>query len=73
MKREVVATKNAPAAVGPYSQAIISGGLVFTAGHVGNDPETGSRFKQATRWSHTRFTSSKGCIPRSWSETGSVA
>jgi 2-iminobutanoate/2-iminopropanoate deaminase len=41
MKREVVATKNAPVAVGPYSQAIISGDLVFTAGHVGNDPATG--------------------------------
>jgi 2-iminobutanoate/2-iminopropanoate deaminase len=41
MKREVVATKNAPAAVGPYSQAIVCGDFVFTAGHVGNDPATG--------------------------------
>lgn len=39
--REVVSTLHAPAAVGPYSQAIRAGGLVFTAGQVGLDPELG--------------------------------
>ena len=34
-------TKNAPAAIGPYSQAIVSGGFVFTAGQGGIDPATG--------------------------------
>ena len=36
-----IATKNAPAAIGPYSQAQIAGGLVFTSGQIGIDPATG--------------------------------
>jgi len=36
-----VATGGAPAAIGPYSQAIVAGGLVFTAGQVALDPATG--------------------------------
>lgn len=35
-----VQTDHAPAAIGPYSQAIITGGLVFTAGQIPLDPET---------------------------------
>jgi len=41
MKREVIATKTAPAAIGPYSQAIRVGDLVFTAGQLAIDPATG--------------------------------
>lgn len=41
MKREVIATAGAPAAVGPYSQAIRIGNLIYTAGQVGLDPATG--------------------------------
>jgi 2-iminobutanoate/2-iminopropanoate deaminase len=41
MKKEVVSTKKAPGAVGPYSQAVKSGNLVFTAGQIALDPETG--------------------------------
>jgi 2-iminobutanoate/2-iminopropanoate deaminase len=41
MKREVIATKKAPGAVGPYSQAIRVGDFVFTAGQVAIDPATG--------------------------------
>lgn len=33
-------TEKAPAAVGPYSQAIVSGGLVFTSGQIAIDPNT---------------------------------
>ncbi|MGC9469173.1 MAG: RidA family protein [Anaerolineae bacterium] len=40
--REIVHTPNAPAAVGPYSQAIKISGLVYTAGQLGIDPATGS-------------------------------
>src|SRR5262249_22719222 len=38
--REVVATKDAPQAIGPYSQAIKANGLVFVSGQVAIDPET---------------------------------
>ena len=37
---EKIHTNNAPAAVGPYSQAVISGGLVYTSGQIALDPET---------------------------------
>jgi 2-iminobutanoate/2-iminopropanoate deaminase len=40
--RQVVSTPQAPGAIGPYSQAIVAGGFVFTAGQVGLDPATGS-------------------------------
>jgi 2-iminobutanoate/2-iminopropanoate deaminase len=40
MSRTVVQTENAPAAVGPYSQAIIANGFVFTAGQVALIPGT---------------------------------
>ena len=39
--RAQVQTDAAPAAIGPYSQAIRAGGLVFTAGQVGAEPSTG--------------------------------
>src|SRR5512140_3808761 len=38
--REPVATKDAPQAIGPYSQAIKANGLVFTSGQVALDPAT---------------------------------
>jgi len=41
MERHVTTTADAPAAVGPYSQAIRSGNLVYTAGQLGLDPATG--------------------------------
>lgn len=39
---EKIHTNNAPAAVGPYSQAVVSGGLVYTSGQIALDPETGN-------------------------------
>ncbi len=39
--RTSVSTDGAPAALGPYSQAIVAGGLVFCSGTVGIDPRTG--------------------------------
>jgi 2-iminobutanoate/2-iminopropanoate deaminase len=41
MTRQAISTTNAPAAVGPYSQAIVAGDLVFCAGQVALDPTTG--------------------------------
>ena len=39
---KAVFTKNAPEAIGPYSQAIITGNLVFTSGQIPINPETGN-------------------------------
>ncbi len=41
MPREVVATSDAPPAIGPYSQAIRAGSLVFVSGQIPLDPATG--------------------------------
>ena len=40
-ERQVISTAGAPAAVGAYSQAIRAGDLVFSAGQLGLDPNTG--------------------------------
>ena len=40
--KTVIATPNAPRAVGPYSQGIQAGGFIFTAGQLGLDPASGT-------------------------------
>ena len=40
MNKEIVATSDAPAAIGPYSQAVKTGLVVFTSGQIGLDPRT---------------------------------
>jgi 2-iminobutanoate/2-iminopropanoate deaminase len=41
MSKHVIATPSAPAAIGPYSQGVRVGNLVFTAGQIPLDPATG--------------------------------
>jgi len=41
MSRTIIATDGAPAAIGPYSQGVRTGNLIFTAGQGGLDPATG--------------------------------
>jgi 2-iminobutanoate/2-iminopropanoate deaminase len=40
--REAITTPDAPAAIGPYSQAIKAGNLLFLSGQIPLDPQTGS-------------------------------
>ncbi len=40
---EKIYTDKAPAAVGPYSQAVVAGGMVYTSGQIALDPATGER------------------------------
>jgi 2-iminobutanoate/2-iminopropanoate deaminase len=40
-EREVIVSAGAPAAIGPYSQAIRAGGLIFVSGQIPLDPRTG--------------------------------
>ena len=42
MTSQRIQTENAPAAIGPYSQAVKAGGLVFTSGQIALDPATGT-------------------------------
>ncbi|MGO9308654.1 MAG: RidA family protein [Spirochaetia bacterium] len=40
--KEIIRTRDAPAAIGPYSQAIRFGGLLFVSGQIPLDPGTGA-------------------------------
>jgi 2-iminobutanoate/2-iminopropanoate deaminase len=42
MARQAVSTPNAPAAIGPYSQAIRAGNMLFLSGQIPTDPKSGS-------------------------------
>lgn len=39
--RKIISTPNAPQAIGPYSQAVITGNMIFISGQVPINPETG--------------------------------
>ncbi len=40
--KKIIATENAPQAIGPYSQAVACGNFLFTSGQLGLDPKTGN-------------------------------
>jgi len=42
MDTKVIMSSDAPAAVGPYSQAVVAGGLIFVSGQLPIDPATGA-------------------------------
>ena len=46
---EKVYTEKAPAAIGPYSQAMKAGGLLFTSGQIPIDPATGASFQRTVK------------------------
>ena len=39
--KQIISTQNAPSAIGPYSQAVRAGGLLFVSGQIPADPATG--------------------------------
>ena len=41
MPKEIISTKNAPQAIGPYSQGVKTGNLIFISGQIPLNPETG--------------------------------
>ena len=47
--KKVIATKNAPAAIGPYSQAVQVGNMLFASGQLGLDPATGNFAEQTVQ------------------------
>jgi 2-iminobutanoate/2-iminopropanoate deaminase len=53
--KQVISTPNAPEAIGPYSQAIRAGNLVFLAGQIAIDPKTKQLMKDASIEDQTRL------------------
>ena len=52
---KIIATEKAPAAIGPYSQAYVNNGVLYTSGQLGINPETGdlggSTIAEQAEWS----------------------
>lgn len=40
--KTIITTKNAPAPIGPYNQAVLKNGMLFTSGQIAIDPKTGN-------------------------------
>ncbi|GLB51763.1 reactive intermediate/imine deaminase [Neptunitalea chrysea] len=41
MQKKIITTKNAPAPIGPYSQAVVVGNMLYTSGQIAINPESG--------------------------------
>lgn len=54
MQKQEIATNKAPAAIGPYSQAIRAGGVLYTSGQIPIDPGTGALVSGGIREQGTR-------------------
>ena len=62
MKKTVVATKKAPGALGPYSQAIKVNGMVYTSGQLGINPVTGEMPDDLESQAHLVFKNLKAVL-----------
>ena len=57
-----IKTTNAPAAIGPYSQAIITGNILYTSGQIPVNPETGAIAEGVEAQANQVFTNLKNLI-----------
>ena len=57
-----IKTTNAPAAIGPYSQAIITGNMLYTSGQIPVNPETGAIAEGVEAQANQVFTNLKNLI-----------
>lgn len=62
MNKTVISTDQAPAAIGPYSQAIEVNGLIYTSGVIGVDPKTGEAGKTIEEQTKQVFDNLKGLL-----------
>ncbi len=70
--KEVIATKKAPAAIGPYSQAIVVGDVVYTSGVIPIVPETGELPEGTEAQARQAFTNLRNLIEASGSSMEKV-
>ena len=68
----VIMSDKAPAAVGPYSHAFESNGLIFTAGQLGLDPETGKLVEGAEAQARQALTNIKSVLETAGSSMDKV-
>ena len=54
MNKQIISTVNAPSAIGPYSQAVRAGNLLFVSGQIAIDPSTGALIEDPSIQAQTR-------------------
>lgn len=64
MKRQIISSKDAPKAIGPYSQAVAAGDLVFISGEIALDPATGEMVEGGVEAQTVRVMENLGAILR---------
>ena len=62
MNKEIISTKKAPGALGPYSQAVKVGNMVYTSGQLGIDAESGQLGEGLTEQAHLVFKNLKAVL-----------
>lgn len=72
MDKTVIATPDAPAAIGPYSQGIAGNGLVFVSGQLPVDPKTGAMSETIEAQARQSLTNLKAIIEASGSSLDKV-
>ena len=60
MPKHVIQTPDAPAAIGPYSQAVVAGNMLFMSGQIPLDPKTGQLVDGIDAQTHQVFTNLRG-------------
>jgi 2-iminobutanoate/2-iminopropanoate deaminase len=64
MKQTIISSKNAPKAIGPYSQAVAAGDFVFLSGQIPLDPATGEMVEGGVETQTARVMENLGAILR---------
>ena len=72
MKKEVIATTNAPGAVGPYVQAIKANGMVYCSGQLGIDPATGKMPETVEEQAHCSMKNMGAILKEAGSDYGQI-
>ena len=72
MEKKVIATTNAPGAIGPYSQGWIVGDMVYTSGQIPVDPATGELPEGITAQAHQSCKNVKAILEAAGSDMSKV-
>ena len=72
MTKHIIHTSSAPAAIGPYSQAVKVGNMVFTSGQLGLDPVTGELASGIEAQTHQAFKNLEAILKEAGGSLASV-
>lgn len=72
MSKQAISSKDAPAAIGPYSQAVRAGATVYTSGQIGLDPATGNLVEGVEAQAHRVFRNLRAVAQASGGDLGDV-